>query len=354
MKSIIRIPFLALVILLMTLLAGCGPSFSTSDGGLVVGQSYRLPSGESLNNDLTVMGGSATLEQGSTVNGDVAVIGGNVTIDGQVNGSVSILGGSATLNNHAHITGDVSTLGGSLYKSERAVIDGEQTENRRVPVPPVTVMRTPAVTTSFDPITGPLMAIFQGLAVAALAVLINLFAPIPMERTGRTAVSQPFASGGVGCLTLLILVIMAITIILLPVSLLGIVLIMIAALFGWASLGLMVGRQIAVWLKQPWSDPVSAGVGTLGLSLVISTLNLVLCLGGPIYTLVGLVALGAVVLTRFGTQAYPSGMAMAPRPAVPYTPPSPYSTGTAPTYDERRPDEPSDFPPVDPRDDNLA
>lgn len=352
MKRIIQ-PLLIFVAVLMlsVLLAGCAPGLNLNSDGLIVGQSYTLASGQTLNNDLTVIGGDAVLEKDSTVNGDVAVIGGTVTIDGKVKGNVSILGGTTNLTNTAHVTGDVTTLGGSMHKSEGAVVDGQQTDNRHIP--PVTTMRTPPLNISFDPITGPLMAIFQGLAVAALAVLISLFAPIPMERTGRAAISQPFAAGGVGCLSIVIIVIMAITIILLPVSALAFVLAVIAGLFGWAALGLMVGRQIAVWLHQPWTDPINAGVGTLAISLLSSMLNLIWCVGFPFYTLVGLVALGAVVLTRFGTQPYQGAAGAAPYNPPPSaypaaTPSYRYTEGsTARIYDN--PEPPSDNPPVDPR-----
>ena len=71
--------------------------------------------------------------------------------------------------------------------------------------------------------------------------------------------------------------------------------------FGNTTLG-----QLAVWLKQPRTDPISAGVGTLTISLLGSLLNIIPCVGWSISFIAGLVALGAVVLTRFGTQIYPA------------------------------------------------
>jgi hypothetical protein len=176
---------------------------------------------------------------------------------------------------------------------------------------------------SFDPITAPLMAIFQSLALAALAIVLNLFAPRHMERTGQTAQVTPAASGGVGCLTILVLVIMTLTIILIPISLLGFLLMGIASLFGWLALGLVVGRRIAVMLKQPWSDPVNAGVGTLVLTLLASLLNIIPCIGWIFGFLAGLIGLGAAVLTRFGTQIYPNPYAPAAAGPAPYTPAPP-------------------------------
>jgi len=342
MKNIIR---LALILIILFLLSGC-VSVPMAEEGLVIGQSYRLGSGKTLNNDLTVIGGNAVLDEDSTVNGDVAVLGGNVTINGTVNGEVSVLGGYVYLDDNAVVKGSVNSLGGTVQRSDQAVIEGKSAIETPA-TPRITTMRTPNMQISFDPITGPLMAIFQGLALAALAVLATLFIPAHMERTGKAVVSQPFGSGGVGCLTLLVLVVMTITIILIPVSAIGFVAAGIAALFGWLAMGLILGRQIAVWLKQTWTEPVSAGVGTMVRTLVASLINIIPCIGWTFSIVLGLAALGAVVLTRFGTQVYPSPYAhmSAPRPG-PYTPPP---AANAPQADSSpAPKQPDENQPSDP------
>ena len=345
MKHINRLSLLLLAGLCILMLTGC-VGVSLQEEGLVVGESYTLESGETLNNDLTIVGGNAQLEQDSTVNGDLAVIGGNVNIDGTVTGDVSVLGGYVQLKDHAVINGSLSAVGGTVRRADGAVVEGET--NPGLPFR-ITTMRTPPFQINFDPITGPLMAFFQALALAALAILVHLFAAPQMQRTGLAAISQPIASGGVGLLTIIVapalLLIMAITIILLPLSLLGFLVLGIAALYGWLSLGLMVGRQLAVWLKQPWSDPINAGVGTLVLSLLSSMLNLIPCLGWLANALVWFIALGTVILTRFGMQAYPAPYRTpAPQPTSPATPaPAPVS----PPRQVAEVDKPSPQPAVD-------
>jgi hypothetical protein len=354
MKYNLRILLLFMAVVAIVSLAGCAPMRS---GGLVVGDSYRLESGQTLNNDLTVIGGNALVEEDAIVNGDVAVIGGNVRIDGRINGEISVLGGNVNLGDTAVVQGDVNTIGGSVQRSPQAVVHGEQVGDRPGRI---TTMRTPGVTVSFDPITGPLMAIFQALAVGALALLVNLFAAPQMDRTGRTALAQPIISGGVGLLTIIVapalLIIIGITIILLPVSLLGLLALGIAGLFGWLSLGLILGRQIAIWLKQPWSDPIHAGAGTLTLSLISSMLNLVPCIGWLANLLIGLIGLGAVLLTRFGTRDYTSGpgaeLPAGPAP-TPYNPPPPVmirepGQGGARMYNAPQSGEDTDLPPSRP------
>src|SRR5512133_2389510 len=323
MKWTNHITLLLAAIIALLVLSGCS-GIPSGDSGLVIGDAYRLESGKTLAHDLTVVGGNVTLEKDSIVNGSLAVIGGNVSVDGTIQGDMSVIGGYVSLNDSAVVTGQLNSLGGEVHRSSQAKVEGKVTQNARPN--PITTISSPAMQVSLDPITAPLMAIFQALAMAALAVVVNLFAATYMERAGRTALAAPVASGGVGCLTILVLLIMAITIILLPISLLGFLVVGVAALFGWLALGLILGRQIAVWLKQPWTDPVNAGVGTLVLSLLASTISLIPCIGWTAYALAGLVALGAAVLSRFGTQLYPSPYAPAPMPRPgPYAPPPPPS-----------------------------
>lgn len=317
-KNMLSTMIIALLVLL-SLTSCVAPSVQTE--GLVIGDSnYRLENGDVINTDLTIIGGNAALDEGSTVNGDVTVIGANATIDGKVTGSVSVLGGYVYLDDHASVTGDLVSLGGTISRSAQSQVMGETTPGGSSGVP---IMRALPVNINFDPVTGPLMSFFQALALAALAIVVQLFAAPLMERTGQTALAQPVVSGGVGLLTVIVapalILVLAITIIMIPLSLLGILALGFAFLFGWLCLGLVVGRQLAVWMKQSWSDPVSAGVGTLALSLLSSMLNLIPCLGWLANALVGFVALGAVILTRFGTQTYPS--IPAARNQTPYIPP---------------------------------
>lgn len=340
MKSKLRFPALLLVTLILVLLAGCAP-VASSNGGLVIGSSYHLNSGETLNHDLTVVGGNVALDQNSTVNGNVAVLGGNVVVDGNINGDLTVMGGSVNLENHAVVQGALNTVGGSVERASGAIVKGQMNNN---PTGIAPMMRTPVIGSNTN-LKSPLTVIFQSLALAALAVIVTLFAPGYVERAGRTAQAAPAASGGVGCLTLLVLVVMAITIILIPVSLLGLLVAGLAILFGWIAIGLLVGREFAILVKKPWSDPINAGVGTLVISLLAGALNIIPCIGWLAGVIVALIGLGAVILSRAGTQLYPTtynGSFYNPRPG-PYTPPP-----SGPTTYGPESDQPHSAPPAGP------
>ncbi len=349
-----RIPILLLISVLLLALAGCG----TVKGTLVMGDTYRLESGKTLDDDLTVMGGVADVEAGSTVDGDVSVMGGTLNVDGTVTGNVSVMGGSVNLGDNAVVEGDVSQIGGSISKAEGAVVKGDfNDKDSTVTIPDI---KTPRMGVSLDPIIQPFVAFFQALAVAALAVLVYLFAARPMERVGQAVFSQPVVSGGIGLLTIIVapalLLILGITIILLPISLLGILLAAVAWLFGWVTLGWLTGRQVARMLNQNWTEPINAGVGTLVISLVSSLFGIIPCIGWIPGFIAGVIGLGAVVVTRFGMQTYTGetplfggtprsgsapfgGPSAGPQPTPPYTPAPPSQYSAAPQH-------PIDVPPA--------
>jgi hypothetical protein len=105
---------------------------------------------------------------------------------------------------------------------------------------------------------------------------------------------------------------------LIPVSLLGILALIIAGVFGWIALGLEVGKRLASLFKMEWPLAVAAGLGTFLLSLVVNGIGFIACIGWVAPFLVTIIGLGGVILTRFGTQNYPSlgtpasGMTQAP------------------------------------------
>ena len=305
MKPNLRFIFLFAALITILALAGCSP-VSSSDG-VIVGRSYRLNSGDRVDHDLVVFGGSAILEKDSTVNGSVTVFGGSIVIDGNVEGDVSAFGGVVSLGDHAVVHGNVVTFGGAVSRSDSAVVKGSVGAPRQ-PIRPPAILG-PVVTNTFQAIGDFIWRIFQSFALAALAVLVSLFGLRPMERAGDAMVSQPALAAGMGLLTILAgplaLLILAITIVLSPVSLIGFLIMAVGALFGWLVLGLITGERVAHLLKQEWSGPVSAGVGTLVLSLGMNLIGIIPCIGWAVVAVVFSIGVGGVVLTRFGIQSYP-------------------------------------------------
>jgi hypothetical protein len=315
-----------LALLLPTTVFAAGPG----DGRVIFGDTFTLGAGQVQDGDLIVLGGNVELDAGSTVQGSVLVMGGNVTAGGKVTGDVSILGGNAELLGTVHVQGNVSSVGGNLRRDTGAQVDGQVTRGQGLDVPfnfgPAVIEPTiPNWSMSLSPIFRLLWFGFRVLMLAALAVLVVIFWPEPTLRVARAAVSQPFAAGGLGLLTQIIglpaLLLLLVTIIFSPLSFLGLLLLIVAGVFGWIALGLEVGRRMANAFNWDLHPSAQAGIGGFILTLVIGGFGLIPCVGWVAPFVVACVGLGAVLMTRFGSRDYQPAPAMA-APEAPAPAPS--------------------------------
>jgi hypothetical protein len=112
----------------------------------------------------------------------------------------------------------------------------------------------------------------------------------------------------------ILILLMAITIIGLPVSFLTVVALVVAAVFGWIAIGVEVGRRMAEAFDWELHPAAAAGIGTLAVSFVVGGIGLIPCIGWLAPLLVGSAGLGAVILTRFGSREYQLASASAELP----------------------------------------
>ena len=300
---------------------------------VVFGGTYTLESGETLDGNLVIFGGAVTTETDSTVTGDIALIGGVAEIGGEVQGNMVGIGGAVQLTSSAVVNGDLVTIGATLSRAEGAQVYGqivngigipfsldvpgssitipEIPEGSIEPVVPIVpqVPQMPGINVSFNPLLDMMWFFFRTFMFALLAVLVVIFFDKSTGKVSKAAIEQPVITAGAGLLTAflspLALIAMTITIILIPVTLLTIFALVVAWLFGWISIGLEVGKRIAKLFNTEWAPAISAGIGTFILFLVLGGISeLIPCVGWLPLVLVGLWGLGAVIMTRFGTQEY--------------------------------------------------
>lgn len=332
MKTLSKISLIVLI-LLMAMFAFPGTALAqTPNNGndqMVFGGTYTLPAGQTLTGNLVVFGGLATIEKGAVVTGDIALTGGSLNVSGEIKGGITSVGGSINLSDTAVVDGDINTVGGTLNRSGQTVIKGNISTSGpgaiRLPLNwNLNGLRNLPLADIFHPIGNVLWGIFQSLAVAALALLVVLFMPTPTRRVSNSIIAQPVVAGGLGLLTVVVapalVVLLAITILLIPLSLIGILLLAVAFLYGWIAVGLEAGDRLAGLFKVQWAAPVSAGIGTLVLSFFSSIFSLIPCVGWVLPTVIAILGLGGVFLTRFGTRDGQSG---GPAGVLPYTPPQP-------------------------------
>ncbi len=316
MKNITRF-----VILILLIAAVIIPTTATasgfSDDKVVFGGNFTLGSGEVLNGDLVVLGGNIVLETSSTINGDTVVLGGNVTSDGTINGNLVAMGGIVEFLDQAQVNGDLIVLGSSYEQAEGAVISGNIITEENIPFEFNFPNRIglfdgnfPATQLQLLPLVSAPWFLFRVLIWAGLAILMTLFIQDQAVVINRAAFGQPFMSFVVGLGVIivapLVLIALIITILLSPVSLLGIIALFAAWVIGLIALSLEIGRKLAEALNQSWPAPVMAGLGMFILTLILNGFNhIVPCFGWAPKFVLGLWVMGAVILTRFGTREYP-------------------------------------------------
>lgn len=344
MKVLNRLIIPCLVLLFMLLMpvsALAQPLFQTSGetipgDKLVLGDTFTLSSGQTLEGDLAVVGGNAVIEKAATVSGNVILVGGNLELNGNVHQDVVAMFANVTLGPGAIVDGEIRIVGGNVSGAAQATVRG----GIQI-VQPKTFIRNPA-SLSPDNFTLPdertvaanrflafLGQAAQVLAVAVLGVIVGLLLPKPTKNIADNITDQPWMSGGAGLLAFLViplvLIILTITIILIPFTLLAALAFGVAALFGWIAVGYLLGERLAALFKTDWADAVSAGLGTLVLGIAAAIIGVIPCLGGVVRFLIICVGLGGVVLSAFGTRppAVKAAVPLTPADVIPPASPPP-------------------------------
>ena len=298
------------------------PAFAQAEddeGRVVFGQDVTIKAGEEVEGDLIVFDGDVVIKKGGKIDGDLVAIGGDVEVAGEVDGDLAAIGGNVRLEATAVVDGDLATFGGSSHKEEGAVVQGQTLGGlalrdfprfQGIPSPPTRVSRNLAL----DLFLRFLRTVVVTIALMALALLVVLFLPQQTRLVSQTALAEALPSLGVGFLTILVILVVVplLTIICvgIPVAFLLVLALGAAGLFGWIAIGLLVGEKILEALKV--AEPLPLVAVAIGV-LLISFLGAVPCIGWIVALFVGLLGLGAVILTRFGTQVYPAP----PRPTPP-------------------------------------
>jgi hypothetical protein len=314
MKHTIRILSTLLFILIVFALPGSAfAQDDNPDDATIFGGEYVLEDGEHLDAVL-VLGGEVTLEAGSVVEDHITVLGGNVTVAGEVKNDIQVFGGNLDLAATAHVNGDIRMVGGNVSQAEGSEVDGRVHEGFTLPfhinLPNLPRIEGPFFITNRDPFTRSVFdSVGKAIGLSFLAMFVILVAPDAARRAGAAAVGRPVEAGGIGLLvailTPILLIGFAITLIGIPVTILLALLAALLLGFGWVALGVEAGRRLAAGLEQDWQPVVQAGIGTFLVAIVAYAMGLTPFIGWIVPILVGFVGMGGVLLSRFGTRAYP-------------------------------------------------
>ena len=318
MRFFLRWLLLSVIVLLILALPSKTLAVPTERGlgdEIIFGESFTLQEGETLNGDLLSFGGNITLEEGSVVSGDIVMFGGSLDASGEIGGGINAFGSIVSLLRSANIDDDVVMIGTNFHREDGSRIGGQVitgTSFQTISNLPFTFMPHLPVVRNLGPWIAWdwLWFLFRMFLWALLGLLLAMFFLKPLEHTASTVLSQPILSWGVGTLTLIvlpvILLFLAVTIILIPVTLVGFLALVVTCFFGWVAIGFEVGRNLNHQLNQQWTPVVATSIGTFVVSLVaFGIAKLVPCIGWLVPIVIFPVGFGALMLTRFGTRAYP-------------------------------------------------
>ena len=277
---------------------------------VVSGSDYVLRSNETLRGDLTIFGGNVTLQEGSQVQGNITIFGGNADIGGIVTGDLTAIGGNVRLRSTSRVDGKQNTVGGSIERDPGAQVRSPGQDYTRAPFTFVfpQQQREPftfvfdLIGSFFARLTGAILAVLLAIAVVALF-------PAQVAQTASVVQSQWLVAGSIGILTTIVMpvviVVLAITICLLPAAVILGLGWALASLFGWVVAARIVGERLASALNlQSWS---AMGRITLG-ALLLALTGMLPLIGWLVGLLASAVGMGALILTRGGTQPYPKAI----------------------------------------------
>lgn len=282
-----------------------------------------IEEGESVR-DVTIIGGS--LEVRGEVRGDAVVIGGSVEVHGTVGGAITSVGGSVILEPGSRVDGDITSVGGEVERESRAEVGGSI---HSVPffgfdfdLGDWAHDSSPSWNNDWQPgrlgwpwrfgdfgVFDVFEEVSETILLGVLALLVFLIAQRLVGAVAERAESDPWKAGMVGFLAqvvsvpLLVVVslILVISIIGIPVLILLLPVVLLAAvlafLCGFSGVALLLGR----WLRGRfhWRDASPYTLVLAGVLLIkaCSIAGEALSFGGgPIYLTALLILLLGVVV----------------------------------------------------------
>ena len=237
-----------------------------NDGVVVYAGDARVKNDGRITGDLVVYNGDIRVDEGGRVDGDVSTFSGDIRVDGSVGGNLTTLSGDVTLRDSANVGGDISVLNGDVNRSSGATVGGNVVRGPSIELPPI-----PAAPFSFgqqavagaDNLRDATPGIFArvgrfilriiGMLLLSLVVgfvvwLIAQIRPSTIHSTQARMTDQAALSFVVGLLANVVLLLLgaffAITICLMPLTLLTYLFIIGLNIIGWAAIASVVSQWV--------------------------------------------------------------------------------------------------------------
>lgn len=253
------------------------------------GGTITVGSADVLCSDVTIMGGTVSVQ--GVVRGSILAFGSTIILDGGVSGNIKLFGGSILFQKGSYVQGDVN-LYGSRVDGEKAVrIDGAYNDHSRN-----------SGLFGLSAFTLPVWFLFL---MIPLGLLYTRFLPeheVFVSATVKNHMRRSLLIGLLSAfLTPAVLLVLIALIISIPLALIVLLVLLIAWTLGTAAICWMLGEQvIRVFTARTHTRYLQVTVGVIMLAVFIS----LPFIGWIVFLGTGIVGLGAVLLSRFGTRLY--------------------------------------------------
>jgi hypothetical protein len=283
-------------------LLSAAPANASQSPGVGIFSDVRVEKGEVMHDDVVCIGGHAVVE--GKVEGDVVVIGGKLDFSGEANEVVTILS-KANFQSGTAVHGDMVHILGEMTKATDARFEGENVDVGSALPPRIQRLLSRGIIVLFV-----LWRFIELIVSGILVMLIALLIPERIERMSGELDTRWPASVGFGLLACVIVVIvcigLAITIIGIPFALLVGFLAKVLGLVGITTILLLLGRRLGTetgLLNEHSSLLASVMLGFAALAVI----RFIPLFGDLVWTLLGIVGLGLVVVTRLGRDTAEAG-----------------------------------------------
>lgn len=310
---------LGVVMLLSLATLACGVGIGGADE-LRLDRTFRLKDGDHRDGDQIVMAYDVDLQSHSVIAGDVTVTANRVDLDAEIDGDVIVVADTLDIGAPAIVTGDVIACVNTLKHNGAAYIGGDL---RRECTDDDGVSVTEIVDSGWDiwrdSVFFRLSTLVAGtLLFGAFAALGTVLIPRHLVRMSESVQQDPLTSAGIGVLTMVVAIgltliyglslRLVVPLVLLPVVVLVWVVLIVLSLVGWVALAAPFGIFLFRLLRiENVPHMITAAVGGMVLALLLRVWSVVWVnawLGLLATIVIGAVGLGAVLLTRAGTQPY--------------------------------------------------
>ncbi|MBI1951599.1 MAG: hypothetical protein HYS34_09590 [Acidobacteria bacterium] len=283
----------------------------------------HVPEGQVHDDDIVAIFGKVKIE--GEVTGDVVVIMGHLEISGTVRGDVVGIMSPMRLGDTADLEGDLVSIGGPLHRASDAHIAGEV----------VSLNFRDAIPFLRGGLAGfwRFIFLFKLISLALLFLAILLITALVPRRLSVIAAAFPDRWGmailaGIlaYCVTIVLGFILICTLIGIPLAIGLICAAKVVKWIGLAALFYLIGHTLGRNLFQRDLSHVAAVLGGFAIYAVIS---LVPIFGSVFSAVMGVLALGISILTRFGSE---EGWGKSGTPVPPVAPPTARPAGPPPVY----------------------